>query len=81
MSEKELTDAVNAGELIEIQEKSMKKYQSDTLKVIHQDAEGLHRLGIISDKEMLEYDQDCLIQEPETSPAAPKAEVTEQVHA
>jgi len=58
----------------------MKKYQSEALKVIHQDAEGLHRLGIISDKEMREYDHDCLIQEPETAPAAPETEVTEQVH-
>jgi DNA-binding transcriptional regulator YiaG len=43
----------------------MKKYQSEALKVIHQDVEGLHRLGIISDKEMREYDQDCLIHESE----------------
>jgi len=57
----------------------MKKYQSEVLKVIHQDAEGLHRLGIISDKEMLEYDQDCLIQEPETAPVSSKTEVAEQV--
>jgi DNA-binding transcriptional regulator YiaG len=32
----------------------MNKYQSEALKVIHQDAEGLHRLGIISDKEIKE---------------------------
>ena len=44
----------------------MKKYQSEILEVIHQDAKGLHRLGIISDKEMREYDQGCLVQEPET---------------
>jgi len=50
----------------------MKKYQSEALKVIHQDAEGLHRLGIISNKEMREYDQDCLIQEPETTQAVPQ---------
>jgi len=56
-------------------------FKNEALKVIHQDAEGLHRLGIISDKEMREYDQDCLIQEPETTPVAPKTEVTEQVHA
>jgi DNA-binding transcriptional regulator YiaG len=53
----------------------MKKYQSEALKVIHQDAEGLHRLGIISDKEMREYDRGCLVQEPETSPAAPRTAV------
>jgi len=53
----------------------MKKYQSEMLKVIHQDAEGLHRLGIISDNEMREYDEDCLIQEHETAQTAPKTVV------
>jgi len=51
----------------------MKKYQSNALKVIHQDAEGLHRLGIINDKEMQEYDKDCLVQEPETVYTADKS--------
>ena len=41
----------------------MKKYQSEALMVIHQDAEGLHRLGIISDDEMKEYDEGCLVKE------------------
>ncbi len=50
----------------------MKKYQSEALKVIHQDAEGLHRLGIISDKEMQEYDQGCLVQEPKTAYSSEK---------
>jgi len=52
----------------------MKKYQSEALEVIHQDAEGLHRLGIISDEEMQEYDRDCLVQEPATSYTAKKSE-------
>jgi DNA-binding transcriptional regulator YiaG len=55
----------------------MKKYQSEILKVIHQDAKGLHRLGIISDREMKEYDQGCLVQEPETAYAAGKSPKTE----
>jgi len=55
----------------------MKKYQSEILKVIHQDAKGLHRLGIISDKEMREYDQGCLVQEPEKAYAAEKSPETE----
>ena len=59
----------------------MKKYQSEALKVIHQDAEGLHRLGIISNEEMREYDLDCLIQEPGTAPVAPKTVVTEHITA
>jgi len=59
----------------------MKKYQSEALKVIHQDAEGLHRLGIISDKEMREYDQGCLIQKPETAYEAEKSPKTEYASA
>ena len=55
----------------------MKKYQSEILKVIHQDAKGLHRLGIISDKEMREYDRGCLVKEPETAYAAEKSPKTE----
>ena len=55
----------------------MKKYQSEALKVIHQDAEGLHRLGIISDKDMLEYDKGCLVEKPETTYGAKKSHKTE----
>jgi len=44
----------------------MKKYQSEALMVIHQDAEGLHRLGIIDDDEMREYDEGCLARDTET---------------
>jgi DNA-binding transcriptional regulator YiaG len=35
--------------------------------VIHQDAEGMHRLGIISDAEMREFDEGCLVKEPKTA--------------
>jgi DNA-binding transcriptional regulator YiaG len=38
-----------------------KKYQSEILKVCHQDAEALHRIGAITDDEMAEYDRDCLV--------------------
>jgi len=41
-----------------------KKYQSKILRAIHEDAEGMHKLGIISDAEMREFDEDCLVQEP-----------------
>jgi len=43
----------------------MKEYRSEALMVTHQDAEGMHRLGIISDAEMKEFDEGCLVQEPE----------------
>ena len=40
------------------------KYESEMLQVIHEDMKGLHRLGIISDERMREFDKDCLVQEP-----------------
>jgi DNA-binding transcriptional regulator YiaG len=40
-----------------------KKYQSKILQAIHEDAAGMHKLGIISDAEMREFDKDCLVQE------------------
>ena len=44
-----------------------KKYQSKILQAIHEDAAGMHKLGIISDVEMREFDRDCLVQEPKTT--------------
>jgi DNA-binding transcriptional regulator YiaG len=41
-----------------------KKYQSEILGVIHQDAEAMYAVGAISEAKMKEYDQDCLIPEP-----------------
>ena len=41
-----------------------KKYQSKILQAIHEDMEGLHKLGIVTDTEMQEFDKDCLIQKP-----------------
>jgi DNA-binding transcriptional regulator YiaG len=57
----------------------MKKYRSEALMVTHQDAEGLHRLGIISDVEMREYDEDCLVQEGEPAKEAENPLKIEQV--
>ena len=57
----------------------MKKYQSEALMVIHQDAEGLRRLGIISEDEMKEYDEGCLVKEQKTPQIIEKAAVMEPV--
>jgi len=37
------------------------KYKSELLMVCHMDAKAMHKVGAISDKEMKEYDRDCLI--------------------
>ena len=44
------------------------KYKSELLMVLHMDAQAMHNIGIISDKEMREYDRDCLVSAPKTSP-------------
>ena len=43
-----------------------KKYQSELLGAIHETATGLYKIDVISKKEMKEYNEDCLAQEPET---------------
>jgi len=42
-----------------------KKYNSDFLESLHETAVGLHNIGVINDKEMREYDQDCLVPAPQ----------------
>ncbi|MCL2381248.1 MAG: hypothetical protein FWC64_06605 [Treponema sp.] len=39
------------------------KYQSELLGAVHETAVGLHKIGVIDDNEMREYDRDCLAQE------------------
>ena len=43
------------------------KYESELLMVLHTDAQSMYKAGVISDKEMREYDRDCLISSPEKS--------------
>jgi hypothetical protein len=52
-----------------------KKYQSEISMIVHQDAEGMHQLGIIDDVRMREFDDMCLVQEPDEAPtSAPSAQ-------
>jgi DNA-binding transcriptional regulator YiaG len=44
-----------------------KKYQTELLGALHETAVGLHEIGAISDKEMREYDKDCLASHPKTT--------------
>jgi DNA-binding transcriptional regulator YiaG len=37
------------------------KYQSELLGAIHETAAGLHKIGVINNKEMQEYDEDCIV--------------------
>jgi DNA-binding transcriptional regulator YiaG len=40
------------------------KYKSELLMVIHQDVQAMHEVGAVSDKEMREFDQGCLVSPP-----------------
>jgi hypothetical protein len=53
-----------------------KKYQSEISMIVHQDAEGMYQLGIIDDVRMREFDEMCLVQEPE--PAKETVETTKK---
>jgi DNA-binding transcriptional regulator YiaG len=56
-----------------------KKYQSKILQAIHEDAAGMHKLGIISDERMRYYDSECLVQEPKPTRKAPSSAGTGRV--
>ena len=47
----------------------MKKYYSEICEVMHQDAMAEFEAGLISEARMKEYDELCLVQEPETAHA------------
>ena len=53
------------------------KYNSDLLEALHETAAGLHKIGVIDDKEMREYDQDCIVQESKATHVAEKSSKTE----
>ena len=44
------------------------KYESDLLGSLHETAVGLHKIGVIDDHEMQEYDRDCLVSNPKPPP-------------
>ena len=55
------------------------KYRNEMAQVIHEDMKASHQLGIISDARMREFDEMCLVQEPETADEAEKSMKTEEV--
>ena len=48
------------------------KYESEMLQVLHEDMKGMHKAGIINDGRMCEFDEMCLVKEPETKYTTPK---------
>jgi putative transcriptional regulator len=55
------------------------KYKSEIYEVIHQDAVANFEIGAISETEMLEFNEMCLVQEPEASYTAEKSRKAEYV--
>ena len=53
------------------------KYKSEICKVMHQDAMADFKVGAISEKEMQEYDEMCLVKEPKTTYVSEKSTKTE----
>ena len=53
------------------------KYKSEIYEVIHQDAMANYEVGAISETEMQEFNEMCLVQEPESVYAAKKTEPPE----
>jgi len=49
------------------------KYKSEIYQAVHEDATEMFKIGAISEAEMREFDEDCLVKEPETAykPEAP----------
>ena len=45
----------------------MRKYKSDIYEAVHEDAMADFEVGAISEARMREYDELCLVQEPEES--------------
>jgi DNA-binding transcriptional regulator YiaG len=41
------------------------KYKSEAMRVIHEDMEGMHQLGVINDVRMKEFDKMYLVQKSE----------------
>jgi DNA-binding transcriptional regulator YiaG len=56
------------------------KYKSEALQVIHEDMKGMYQLGIISETRMKEFDEMCLVQEPETAYETANPEETEHTN-
>jgi putative transcriptional regulator len=47
-----------------------KKYKSEIMEAIHEDALGLFEAGAISEEEMREFDRDCLARDETVKPKA-----------
>jgi DNA-binding transcriptional regulator YiaG len=47
-----------------------KHYVDEEMMVMHESAQTLFEMGLINTAEMREFDEDCLVQEDKTVPAA-----------
>jgi hypothetical protein len=72
MSEDQIKTALDAGILVYLRKFRGiimdNKNMSEFLGSLHETAVGLHKIGVISDAEMREYDRNCIDREVETIP-------------
>ena len=59
----------------------MKRYRSDAFEAIHEEVMAEFEAGLISEARMREYDEMCLVQEPETAYEAEKSMTMEHITA
>ncbi|GHU17586.1 hypothetical protein FACS1894163_08670 [Spirochaetia bacterium] len=57
------------------------KYQSDLLGSLHETAVGLHKIGVISDAEMQEYDNNCLVSEDDPTAGTTRSQTLTPAYA
>jgi DNA-binding transcriptional regulator YiaG len=57
------------------------KYKGEVYEVVHQDAVAMYKVGAISEERMKEYDEMCLVKEPEPAYEAEKLVEMEHVTA
>ena len=48
-----------------------KRKKNELLNSLHETAVGLHKIGVINDKEMQEYNRDSLVRKPSKKSAKP----------
>ena len=60
MTDEQINEWLKDQTLIEIVQEEKMKYESEILKVIHQDAKAMYKIGAITEARMREYDEMCL---------------------
>ncbi|MCL1837481.1 MAG: hypothetical protein FWG46_08040 [Treponema sp.] len=55
------------------------QYKSEIYEVVHKDATAMFKIGAITETNMKEFDEMCLVQEPETTYEKEKSTLIEHI--